>query len=143
MWNSTTPLPGEPGGRDWGGYGGFSWRGAEDFKDLMFTDSEGRENMDIHRHHAGWLNITGTLHGKAAGLCIIDHPDNPGHPQSWYLFHNPKLPFWFANPALLQPKPVSMKKDSSFHHSYRVVLHDGAWQNADCEQAAKRFRKPD
>ena len=134
-----TPLPGEPDGKDWGGYAGISWRGAKEFTEIQYTDSEGRENMDIHRHHARWLDVTGTLQGKPAGLLIIDHPANPRHPASWYLFQNPKLPFWFANPALLQPKALSMKQGESFRHSYRIVLHDGTWRNAECGQAMERF----
>lgn len=134
-----TPLPGEPGGREWGGYAGFSWRGAKEFTEIEFTDSNGQSGMDIHRQSARWLNVTGTLQDKAAGLTILDHPGNPRHPASWYLCHDAKLPFWFANPALLQPKALSLKKGESLRHAYRIVLHDGTWQNEDCNQAMERF----
>ncbi len=134
-----TPLPGEPDGKDWGGYAGFSWRGAKEFTDIKYTDSENRRDMDIHRQHARWLSITGTLQGKPVGLIVIDHPANPRPPASWYLVHNAKLPFWFANPALLQPKALPMKQGESFRHAYRIILHDGTWQNAECNQAMERF----
>jgi len=136
-----TPLPDEPGGREWGGYGGLSWRGSKEFAELKFTDSEGRGDMNIHRQHASWVNITGSLHGKPAGLVIINHPGNPRHPTSWYLSNNPKHPFWFANPALLQPKAISLKKGESFQHAYRIILHDGAWDNTQCENAAANFAR--
>ncbi len=134
-----TPLPGEPGGRDWGGYAGFSWRGAKEFTAIAYTDSDGRRGMDIHRHHARWLNITGTLQGKPAGLTILDHSGNPRHPASWYLCHNAKLPFWFANPAMLQHKALPVKKGESIRHAYRIILHDGSWQNAECHHEMQRF----
>ncbi|HSP43752.1 MAG TPA: DUF6807 family protein [Luteolibacter sp.] len=134
-----TPLPGEPHGKDWGGYAGFSWRGTKEFTEVHYTDSQSRRGMDIHRKHARWLNVIGTLQGKPAGLTILDHPANPRHPTSWYLFHNSKLPFWFANPALLQPKALPMKQGESFRHAYRIILHDGTWQNAECHQAMERF----
>jgi hypothetical protein len=134
-----TPLPGEPGGRDWGGYAGFSWRGAKEFTEIACTDSDSRSDMQIHRHHARWLNITGTLQGKPAGLTILDHPGNPRQPASWYLCHNAKLPFWFANPAMLQHKALPMKKGESIRHAYRIILHDGGWRNAECNQAMERF----
>jgi len=138
-----TPLPGEPGGRDWGGYAGFSWRGAKDFTEVKFTDNDSREDMDIHRQHASWVNITGALHGKPAGLVILDHPANPRHPASWYITNNSKLPFWFANPALLQPKAKSLKKGESFQHAYRLILHDGSWRKTQCTNAAATFARHD
>ncbi len=138
-----TPPPGEEGGVSWGGYGGFSWRGAKGFKDLHFTDSEGRQDMALHRQHARWLNANGKLADLAAGVAVFDHPKNPGHPASWYLFAdgregNPN-PFWYMNPALLQPKPIALKKGQSFIHRYRLVVHSGTWQAAECVKEAESF----
>ena len=136
-----TPIPGEPGGRDFGGYAGFSWRGAKEFKDVRFTDSEGREDSATHREHSRWIHVTGSLHDKPAGLVIIDHPGNPGHPASWYVSSNAKLPFWYASPALLQPKAVTLKQGGSFRHAYQVIVHDGGWEAGECEKAARIFGK--
>jgi hypothetical protein len=126
-----TPLPGEPGGKSWGGYCGFSWRGAKGLKDLEFTDSKGRKNDAIHRQHAAWVNARGTLDGKAAGIALLSHPDNPGHPMSWYILAQPKLPFWYANPSPVQPKPIALKRGQSLAHRYRIVPHDGSLQARD------------
>ena len=126
-----TPLPGEPGGKDHGGYCGLSWRGAKDFKDVTFLDSEGRKNMAIHRQHARWVDARGSLAGKPAGIAILDHPENPGHPMSWYIVANPKLPFWYINPAIVQPKPIELPKGKSLTHRYRLLIHDGALKPAD------------
>jgi len=137
-----TPPPGEPGAESWGGYGGFSWRGAKEFQDVRFTDSEGRKDMALHRQHARWLNASGQLAGTTAGLAIFDHPQNPGHPTSWYLFaigRPQDHPFWYMNPALLQPKPINLKKGQSFLHRYRLVIHNGSWQAAECSQEAENF----
>lgn len=136
-----TPLPGEPGGRDWGGYGGFSWRGAKDFRELRFLTSEGLRDQAAHRSHARWVNATGELGGAPAGLLILDHPANPRHPASWYLTQVPKLPFWFANPALLQPAALKLAKGESIHHRYRVIVHDGTWTTDRCEAEARDFEK--
>jgi len=126
-----TPLPGEPGGKGHGGYCGLSWRGAKDFKDVTFLDSEGRRGVDIHRQHARWVNATGTLAGKPAGIAVLDHPKNPGHPMSWYIVATPKLPFWYINPAIVQPKPIDLKKGASLSHRYRILIHDGSLKPAD------------
>lgn len=134
-----TAIPGEPGGRGWGGYAGFSWRGAMEFTGVNFTDSDARTDMDIHRQHARWLNVTGTLQEKPAGLLFLDHPANPGHPVSWYLFCDPKLPFWFVNPARVQPKPIGLNQGETIHHAYRVVVHDGNMADPIITQCVERF----
>lgn len=126
-----TPPPGEPGGKDHGGYGGLSWRGAKDLAEVHFLDSEGRKDMEIHRQHAAWVNAQGSLGGKPAGIAILDHPQNPGHPSSWFIVSDPKLPFWYLNPALVQPKPITMKKGESATYRYRILVHDGSLKPAD------------
>ncbi len=138
-----TPLPGEPGGKAHGGYGGFSWRGARDLAKVRFLDSEGRVDMKGHRKHARWMNATGNLDGKPAGIALFDHPDNPGHPTSWYLVHRTLKhgPFWYMNPALLQPKPLRLKKGGSFTHRYRALVHDGALDPAALDAKAKAFAR--
>jgi hypothetical protein len=123
-----TPLPDEPGGKAWGGYGGFSWRGAADFAGVVFLDSEARRDRDGHRLRARWVDASGLSGGRAVGLTLFDHPGNPGHPTSWYL-ENSRYehgPFWFANAALVQPAPLRLKAGESIRHAYRATVHDGA-----------------
>jgi len=120
-----TPLPGEPNGRDWGGYAGFSWRGASGIKDIQFTDSEGRQDADIHRQSARRVNINGTLDGRPFGILLQDKEGNPGHPLPWYITSNPKIPFWFASPSPLLNERMDLPKGGSFRHSYRAIVHDG------------------
>lgn len=137
-----TPIPGEPGGLGHGGYGGFSWRGSKEFKYVSFTDSEGRKDSATHRQRARWINLTGLLNGKPAGLTVIDHPSNPGHPASWYVVPGPLEPFWYVSPALVQPKPITLQKGDSFTHTYQVTVHDGGWQAAECDREAQIFGGP-
>jgi hypothetical protein len=134
-----TPPPGEPESQSWGGYGGLSWRGAKDFKDVRFTDSEGRRDMELHRQRARWVDVAGTLGAQSAGLTVINHPGNPGHPSSWYLWATPKEPFWYINPALVQPKPIQLKQGESFTHVYLATIHDGKRTPADCNREAEAF----
>ncbi|HEX5789948.1 MAG TPA: DUF6807 family protein [Luteolibacter sp.] len=119
-----TPLPNEPGGKPYGGYGGFSWRGAAALADVHFSDSEGRKDMDIHRQTATWVNAVGTMQGKAAGVAIIAQSPSP---VSWFIVQTPQQPFWYMNPALLQPKPIELEAGASLTHKYRIVTHDGSY----------------
>lgn len=138
-----TPPPNEPDGKAWGGYAGFSWRGAKDFTDLHYLDSEGSKDMACHRQRARWVNADGTLAGKPAGITLIDHPLNPEYPSSWYTAASPLGPgrgtFWYLSPALLQPKPLVLKKGESFTHIYQATVHDGHRKPIDIEKEAKTF----
>jgi hypothetical protein len=138
-----TPPPGEPGSKPWGGYGGLSWRGAKALENVRFLASDGRLGMAMHRRHARWADATGTMAGKPAGLVIIDHPSNPGHPTSWFIVATPKQPFWYLNPALLQPKPLRLAKGKSFIHRYRVLVHAAApdAEALDAQQGYRASRK--
>jgi len=46
-----TPLPDEPGGKPYGGTGGFSWRGGNVFKELGFPESAGPETFPVPAPH--------------------------------------------------------------------------------------------
>ncbi|MGB0743748.1 MAG: DUF6807 family protein [Opitutales bacterium] len=122
-----TPIPGEPNGKNWGGYAGLSWRGTKALTNVEFTDSKGRRDMEIHRERSQWVNAVGTIGEQAAGLAIIAPADKSGVKPSWYIFAKEDLPFWFINPAILQPGPITLEEGSSFIHEYRVVVHDGSW----------------
>jgi len=139
---SRTPIAGEPNGRAWGGYAGFAWRGAKDFQDVVFTDGRGREAMDIHGRRARWVNVVGTLRQKPAGVLIIDHPENQGHPATWYITNQPKHPFWFANSAPLFSKEITLAKGESLQHAYRIIVHDGGLSQSALIQAGVDFNLP-
>lgn len=83
--------------------------------------------MESHRQLAPWVNATGTLDGKPAGIAIMALKTPFGALSSWFLVANPKIPFWYLNPAILQPKPIKLKADTSFTHRYRVIPDDGTW----------------
>ncbi len=45
---------------------------------------------------------------------------------SWFIVARPDLPFWYLNPAIVQPKPIDLKKGESLTHRYRILVHDGS-----------------
>ncbi|MFU8893279.1 MAG: DUF6807 family protein [Luteolibacter sp.] len=134
-----TPIAGEPNGRDWGGYAGFSWRGAKGFKDVRFIDSESRKEMDIHGQSARWINIVGLLNDKPAGILIINQAGNPGEIPPWYITHQPRHPFWFANPARLLPNAIPMKQGESFEHAYQIIVHSGSLDPGEIDRSIEKF----
>lgn len=48
--------------------------------------------MEIHRQIASWVNATGTLDGKPAGIAIIALETPFGEQSSWFLVAILKIP---------------------------------------------------
>ena len=75
------------GSADEKGYSGFSVRMILP-DDIKFTDPEGEittENTAIKS--TGYVNVSGSVgkNNSSGGIVMVDHPENPGYPQSWIL----------------------------------------------------------
>lgn len=75
------------GSEDEKGYSGFSVR-LKLPEDVEFSGPEGLVKPQTTAVGSeGFINISGSMGvgGKNAGVVIVDHPENPGYPQSWIL----------------------------------------------------------
>lgn len=75
------------GSDDEKGYSGFSVRMVLP-DDVKFSGQEGAVEPELTAVESpAYINILGSMgkEGKKAGIVIIDHPKNPGYPQSWIL----------------------------------------------------------
>lgn len=75
------------GSNDEKGYSGFSVRMVLP-EDIRFSGPSGEVEPEVTAVDSpGYINIGGSMdeEGTRAGIVIIDHPDNPGYPQSWIL----------------------------------------------------------
>ncbi len=132
----------------WGGYGGLSYRAAQDITDVILTDSQGRLNQQVHGQNARWVDASGifdtgvfnTATQSAAGVTIFDHPSNPRHPTPWYVSYDTKKghPFIYTNPALLFNEPLTLPAGESLELYYRVLIHPG---RADAEKLGEEFQR--
>lgn len=138
-----TPPAGQPGGKDWGGYGGLSFRGAKDLADVTILDSEGRRDMAAHRNRARWIDTSGTIHGKQTGVTFFDHPANPGHPNLSYVALTPLKhgPFTYMNPALLHDAPITLHKGESLTLRYHILIHPGPAQPKELDAEFEKFTR--
>lgn len=134
-----TPIPGEKGGKAWGGYAGLSVRLAKGISKCQVLDSEGRKDMAAHGKNARWMDFNGQVApGKTAGIAIFDHPKNLRHPSPWYVSMNAKIPFGYFSPAPLFNEPYTLKAGQSLALRYRILIHpdrankkslDAEWKN--------------
>ena len=117
-----TPIPGEQNGKSYGGYAGLSLRMAENTRDWQFLGSEGPLEPEGRGSKARWVDFTGKVaEGRLAGLAILDHPDNPRHPSSWWL--SASMPYF--SPAVLFHKPYTLPAGQTLALQYRIFVHAG------------------
>ena len=131
-----TPIPGEQGGKGWGGYAGLSVRMAKTTRSFQFVDSQGRKDKEAHGKKARWVDFSGELtDGKEAGITILDHPDNLRHPSPWYVEKG--MPYF--SPAVLFNKPYTLPAGKSLTLRYRILIHPGRVDKEAMEKECKAF----
>ncbi len=117
------------------GYGGFSVRMALP-NDVLFSGPAGIiEPQNIAVKSRGYVNVSGSLLNgdKKGGIVIIDHPGNPGYPQSWILrkqksMQNPVFPGRVAVPVSTVEPLLLM---------YSLLVYSGNLSNKKIEQIIK------
>jgi len=133
-----TPIPGEEGGKGYGGYAGLSVRMAKTTRGWQFVDSEWRKDKEAHGKKARWVDFSGEIGGdKAAGITIFDHPDNLRHPSPWYVEKG--MPYF--SPAVLFDKAYTLAAGKSLTLRYRILIHPGLADKVLLEGELKAFLK--
>jgi hypothetical protein len=122
-----TPIPGEPGGQDWGGYAGLSLRLAEGLEDRAAVSSDGPVELqgDKYRGKHTAMDYSGVLGGKPAGIAVLDHPKNLNAPTPWYVIVG--RPMSYFSPAVICYGPHTLGAGKSMTLRYRVLVHPGRW----------------
>ncbi len=115
------------GSDDEKGYGGFSVR-MKLPDDVAFSGPDGEvEPMNTAVTSPGYINIAGKtgLNGKPGGIVIIDHPDNPGYPQSWIIRNKNSM----QNARWPGSQPVEVKVATPLILKYTMLVYSGKMKN--------------
>lgn len=106
------------------GYGGFTARVATP-DDTVFTSAIGPVQPKNTPVFGGpWMNLKGTLDGKAYAVAILQHPDNPLFPEAWILRHSKRFSN-MQNPVYPWRYPVKLPPETPTVLKYRMILHRG------------------
>jgi hypothetical protein len=139
-----TPIPGQKGGKPWGGYAGLSIRMAPGTRGWTFLDSEGRSYSvgkkaeTTHGRAARWIDCSGkTKSGAVGGVAMFDHPRNIRHPSKWSVF--PNMPYF--SPAVIFDGPHTIPAAKSLTLRYRIVVHTGPGEKDKLEKLWRAFAK--
>jgi hypothetical protein len=122
----------------WGGYGGLVFRGTRELHETRFLIPDG-ESERMRGERAPWCDLSGRLDGGpnlSAGVCFLDHPQNPRHPTPFY---GHPAPGTFLNAAFLFHEPLRLPAGETLTLRYRVLIHSGAWSTDRAQAEHARY----
>jgi hypothetical protein len=132
------------GGTAGGGYAGLSVRVAQNSRDWVLSDSEGRSEKAssasmanaIHGQHARWADVSlvSSITGQPAGIALFDHPDNLRYPSYWHCVLQDKTAFGYFSPAPLWKEPYTLGAGKKLILRYGILVHAGRGEKDKLEQ---------
>ena len=125
-----TPLAGQPGGKSWGGYAGFSLRMNKTVLGGTFSNSEGISGAEANRKAARWLSY---FTPEGGSVLMLDHPDNLRHPVKWYFVENMPL----MTPAVIHDVPHTIPAGKTLTLRYRMIIYPGKLSEKTADSAWK------
>jgi len=111
-------------------YGGMAFRGSKEWNrddDDHFTNTweiltnEGSDNETANHTKASWVDASGMINGKKAGLTVLGFPDNFRAPQAVRV--HPQMPYWVYSPVV--EGPFYIAPGQKYVSRYRYLAHDG------------------
>jgi hypothetical protein len=131
----------------WGGYSGLAFRGRSDWCDTRLLLDDGAERDRVAPQRSRWCDLSGVADRAEVGVCILDHPGNPAHPVPFYAACRAEAADGdgWANtvyPAFLWDGPVTVPAGEQLGFRYRVVVHDGLWDQSRCTGAWEAWEAP-
>lgn len=84
---------------------------------------------------SNWCDYSGEVNGEKVGIAILDHPENPRHPERW---HARGYGLFAVNPFALaaftgdktQDGSSTLAPGQSLRFRYRVIVHEGDGKDA-------------
>ena len=134
-----TPLAHEPGGQPYGGYAGLSVRFAADLKDARAITSQGPIEFKDGRYRgkATAMDYSGRVEDFAAGIAILDHPQNLNAPSPWYAINDGVMRYF--SPAVICYQPHTLKAGEKMTLRYRLIVHPESWDAERLQREWQRF----
>lgn len=124
----TTPFP----ANNWGGYAGLNYRPARSMAagEQVLASGGVTGAQAVHGTRVSWAAYTGCLDGAETdepkrpakgGLAIVEHPANPGYPNTMYAW-SAANGFGFLAAAPLMRSDMSLTTGAQLRLRYRTVI---------------------
>jgi hypothetical protein len=121
-------------------YGGMGVRGSGQWpkgSDMTVLTSEGKDRAGADSAKARWIDMSGTVDGKLAGITLMEHPANLNAPNAVRM--HPDMPYYVF--ALPQSGPVTLEAGREYVFRYRVVPHNGRADRARLDSLWAAFAR--
>lgn len=108
-------------------------------------NSEGQKDGEIWGKAARWVDYSGPINGKVAGIACFDHPSNLRHPTTWHardyglIAANPFGLHDFDKKKAKGAGDHTIKKGESLTFKYRWLFHTGDTAAAKIEDRWKKW----
>jgi len=124
-------------------YSGFSLRStaAWNRKNSIMLTSEGRQHPESDMTHAKWVLVQGPKDsGGEAGVLLMSHPENHGHPEYLHTW-DPGLAKGgvFVNFNPVQSESLTMHAGLEYIRRYRLFVFDGEIDSDAAERLWKEW----
>lgn len=120
-------------------YGGMAVRGAREWlgkeSDFRVLTSEGKDRAAADTAKARWVDMSGSLGGRIAGVALLEHPSNSEAPNAVRM--HPDVPYYVY--AVSQHHRVVLDAGRPHVFRYRIVAHNGPADPAALDALWKDF----
>jgi hypothetical protein len=109
------------------------------------TNAEGITDNDAWGKPSPWVDYTGPVEGKTAGIAILNHPESFRYPTTWHVRDYGLFaanPFGWHDFGMKKSGEHTIPSGASIRFRYRVLLHDGDTTSANIPGAFNAYAKP-
>jgi len=123
-------------------YGGFAYRGAQQWKDsdALYLTNEGKTRADANGTRVRWCDISGSIDGQWEGVTIMSNPNNFRHPEPMRIIPDANYVYFVYCPSVLGEWEMKPGEDHTFR--YRLYMHEGKANLEDNERLWKDYAEP-
>ena len=107
-------------------YSGLTVRFDNSMTPGQLLDADGRtDTAEVFGSNSRWCGFSGRHgeDGEVYGVTMVDHPDNPGHPTTWWVRNAEN--YGLLSPSPCYHEPLVLRLGDSLNLRYRVVVHRG------------------
>jgi hypothetical protein len=121
-------------------YGGMAVRGPRPWVDktagMIVLTSDGKDRAGAEGAKPRWVDMSGPIHGKQAGIALLEHPSTPRAPNPVRM--HPDVPYYVFAPSKAGRLVLDAGREHVFR--YRIAAHNGRADAAALNALWERFR---
>lgn len=118
---------------------------SKQHSDGKITNAEGLHDDAAWGKASPWVDYVGPVHGKTAGVAILNHPDSFRFPTTWHVRTYGLFaanPFGWHDFGRKESGRYTIPSGESIRFRYRVILHASDTPSADVPGSFQAYAQP-